>query len=326
MSLDLSMIVPEPRLLASARLVPVERRVPERLVHKTSRGEVLIAGGEQLRADRFLVFAKLPAGHHFYRSNDFGRVDQLLVVEAMRQAAYFVSHQYYEVPLDYQFVLGDVACRMEDHCFRTYATGELPVVLRITCEPTARRTANRIGLRMTAEFSVHGVVFARGSLRSEALGERIYRAMRSRSDAPDGPAETVGLPAALLPQAVGRLDPADVVLADIGRADRWLLRVDESHPVLFDHPLDHVPGMLLIDAFRQAAWRAAGAVAAARFSMNGLHAEFASFCELRLPAYIIAMPRIPRRADELCWAVRAVQSGKVVASGLIASVRTGRTA
>jgi hypothetical protein len=45
----------------------------------------------------------------------------------------------------------------------------------------------------------------------------------------------------------------DVVLSPVGEPDRWQLRVDTRHPVLFDHMVDHVPGMLLLEAARQAA-------------------------------------------------------------------------
>jgi hypothetical protein len=49
-----------------------------------------------------------------------------------------------------------------------------------------------------------------------------------------------------------------------GRPDAERLRVDPTHPVHFDHPQDHVPGMAIIDAARQAAllrcpgWSTAG--------------------------------------------------------------------
>ncbi|WP_405881714.1 AfsA-related hotdog domain-containing protein [Streptomyces sp. NBC_00169] len=32
----------------------------------------------------------------------------------------------------------------------------------------------------------------------------------------------------------------------------WQLRTDTRHPVLFDHPVDHIPGMVLLEAARQA--------------------------------------------------------------------------
>ncbi|MYU48012.1 hypothetical protein GTV15_14040, partial [Streptomyces sp. SID7803] len=51
----------------------------------------------------------------------------------------------------------------------------------------------------------------------------------------------------------------DVVLSDVpgagsGGNPRWLLTPpDLNHPILFDHKGDHVPGMVLLEAARQAA-------------------------------------------------------------------------
>lgn len=52
---------------------------------------------------------------------------------------------------------------------------------------------------------------------------------------------------------MGRDRATDVVLSPTGRHDAWLLRNDTTHPILFDHPVDHSPGMLLLEAARQAA-------------------------------------------------------------------------
>ncbi|MFF8732844.1 AfsA-related hotdog domain-containing protein [Streptomyces sp. NPDC015171] len=43
------------------------------------------------------------------------------------------------------------------------------------------------------------------------------------------------------------------MLAATERAGRWQLRIEQDHPVLFGHPVDHAPGMLLLEALRQAA-------------------------------------------------------------------------
>ncbi|MFI8191960.1 AfsA-related hotdog domain-containing protein [Streptomyces sp. NPDC085946] len=64
----------------------------------------------------------------------------------------------------------------------------------------------------------------------------------------------------------------------------WPLRVNWAHPTLFDHPTDHVPGMLLLEAARQAAHRLAGPgtvltpVMASRFHR---YVEFDSPCLVR---------------------------------------------
>ena len=42
-----------------------------------------------------------------------------------------------------------------------------------------------------------------------------------------------------------------------GRDCRYTAIVDRTHPCFFDHPLDHLPGALVIEVYRQAAIAAA---------------------------------------------------------------------
>ncbi|XRQ02353.1 AfsA-related hotdog domain-containing protein [Actinomadura welshii] len=94
------------------------------------------------------------------------------------------------------------------------------------------------------------------------------------------------------------------------------LVVDESDPFYFDHPLDHVPGMLLFSGLLELAVRAdelrwrgrrPGRVVA------GL--GFTRFCELRTPTALSCRPVPgPNRA----WTVAARQAGEEVCEGSIA--------
>lgn len=65
---------------------------------------------------------------------------------------------------------------------------------------------------------------------------------------------------------------------------RWLLRVDGCHPVFFDHPVDHVPGMLLVEAARQAAVAATGG----RGVPIEMDTEFRKYVEFAEPCWIDA--------------------------------------
>jgi hypothetical protein len=50
--------------------------------------------------------------------------------------------------------------------------------------------------------------------------------------------------------------PLNVVISEIEPGqhdDHATIVVDTSHPTLFDHPLDHLPGMLVIEACKQTA-------------------------------------------------------------------------
>ncbi|MER5399793.1 AfsA-related hotdog domain-containing protein [Streptomyces sp. NPDC002599] len=57
----------------------------------------------------------------------------------------------------------------------------------------------------------------------------------------------------MTPASVNRRSPTDVVLTPTGHPRRWLLTPNLDHPVLFDHTGDHIPGMVLLEAARQAA-------------------------------------------------------------------------
>lgn len=105
---------------------------------------------------------------------------------------------------------------------------------------------------MEVALSVGGRRCGRGSLRVVALDERIYWIVRGRICR----AESVSLAAQesygrVKPGLVGRLRDKDSVLARGSSADEWLLRPNLDHAIVFDHPTDHLPLMVLLEGFRQ---------------------------------------------------------------------------
>ncbi|MCZ0971672.1 AfsA-related hotdog domain-containing protein [Streptomyces albulus] len=58
--------------------------------------------------------------------------------------------------------------------------------------------------------------------------------------------------------------------------------MNTAHPVLFDHPVDHVPGMLMVEAARQAA----RAVAPHWSLPVALDCSFARYAELDAPCWV----------------------------------------
>ncbi|MGW3647934.1 AfsA-related hotdog domain-containing protein [Streptomyces sp. NPDC000878] len=116
------------------------------------------------------------------------------------------------------------------------------------------------------------------------------------------------------------MDPGNVLLAAPTRtgenrwANRWELRVDTGHPILFDHLVDHVPGMLLIEAARQAARAATGRPDALLLGLDG---SFARYAELDAPCWIearVARPDSfgPGPVQDLRVHVHATQQGRRV--------------
>jgi hypothetical protein len=94
------------------------------------------------------------------------------------------------------------------------------------------------------------------------------------------------------------------------------LVVDESDPFYFDHPLDHVPGMLLFSGLLDLAVRADGLRARGRRPgrvVAGL--DFTRFCELDRGTTLSCRP-VPGR--NRAWRVAARQGAEEVCAGSIA--------
>ncbi|MFB4297377.1 AfsA-related hotdog domain-containing protein [Actinomadura sp. NTSP31] len=94
------------------------------------------------------------------------------------------------------------------------------------------------------------------------------------------------------------------------------LVVDESDPFYFDHPLDHVPGMLLFSGMLDLAVRADAARSRGRRAgrvVAGL--DFTRFCELDRGTTLSCRP-VPGR--NRAWTVAARQAAREVCAGSIA--------
>ncbi len=101
------------------------------------------------------------------------------------------------------------------------------------------------------------------------------------------------------------IDTLDV--APSGGVSRGYVRVDLQDPVFFDHPLDHVPGMLLVVAGLELAEHAA----MLRPANVSFRLTFTKFCELDAPVEVSATREMDGSTFEF------IQSGHSVARGLL---------
>ncbi|ORT60040.1 AfsA-related hotdog domain-containing protein [Streptomyces sp. CB03238] len=128
------------------------------------------------------------------------------------------------------------------------------------------------------------------------FSRNVYRALRARRR--DALACVIGaLPThvAANPATVGRRDPYNVVITRPVPAGESTLAAtvlpDTTHPHLFDHQLDHIPGNLLLEAARQlsaASVATLHSISATGLQVTSLDARFEEFAELDLPARVVA--------------------------------------
>lgn len=222
------------------------------LVHKTDSSEALLTDWSRIGEGDFLIQAVWPADHPFYRSLD-GRYDPMIVVETVRQAVPLLSHAAYGMPMEHRQSWSELSLSIDPTAVR--ATGApTPVELRVTCSNVTHRAGRLASLTMAVDVRADGAPLATVRTSFANYSPPIYQRLRG-AYADLARARSRALP--LLPPVpashVRRSCHTDVVLAPTDKPDQFQLRTDLDHPVLFDHPVDHAPGMLLLEAARQAA-------------------------------------------------------------------------
>ncbi|MFB9909535.1 ScbA/BarX family gamma-butyrolactone biosynthesis protein [Allokutzneria oryzae] len=253
-----------------------------RLVHRAAVCEVLPTCWARVDRDRYMIGAQWPRDHSFYRPVLPHLHDPLLVLETVRQVGLLVAHVGAEVPLGHHFVMHAIGYDVDPGLLRL---GREPADLTIdvTCQVHRRRPTGAVRLGVLTRIARGGDVLGTGFGEMTCLPPELYRNLRARSVSP-GEVPDHDLPS-VEPRRVGRYRAEDVVISPGGVPSRWLIRVDRDHPVLFDHPLDHVPGMLVFEAMRQAlAYTERGIVPL------GCRAELSRYVELSPPASIALRP------------------------------------
>ncbi|WP_223734306.1 ScbA/BarX family gamma-butyrolactone biosynthesis protein [Streptomyces purpurogeneiscleroticus] len=256
--------------------------IPQQFVHKLDPDEVLLTGWRKTGPDTYEVTARRPQAHSFYLSGN-GGYDPLLFAETVRQLLPLLSHAAYGVPLGHQLIWDDFTYSL-DAAAMDAAGAAIPVRLVVHCTAVTRRSSRASAIVLHAEAYQGSRRLGEARTRFTVHSPAVYQRLRGAyGDAQRAMANAV-LPEMPLPaRRVGRVSPYDVVLSPDAATGRWQLCVDTGHPVLFDHPVDHVPGMLLLEAARQATQAMADPLPVVPVTM---HTEFYRYIELDAPCWV----------------------------------------
>ncbi|GAA0766107.1 hypothetical protein LRH25_08545 [Ideonella azotifigens] len=156
-----------------------------------------------------------------------------------------------------------------------------------------------------------GASAARWAQQAGQALQAFFAAQRRALDLLQGPG--AALRPGLVPMSVPALPPAVAmpdfgVLQAIASTAQGLsaeLRVDEEDPYFFDHALDHVPGILMVEGIVQLALHRAPGHWVRRLAL-----KFRRFCEKQHAVRIELLPR----AGGLCFGGQVLQHGQAVGS------------
>ncbi|MEU1090076.1 ScbA/BarX family gamma-butyrolactone biosynthesis protein [Streptomyces sp. NPDC005576] len=280
-----------------------ERTASRHLVHRRAIGEVLLTDGWiRLAAHRFRVGAQWSRGHGFYGPIDDRWHDPLLAAESIRQTSSLVSHVFYDLPRDHPTLMTELSIDLDPSALRL-DDRPVDVELAIDCSDVTLHGDRLAGMTMDVGLSRGATYMGHGRMVFSCMRGSVYR--RLRGSYADMPVHAPAPPEPVSPREVGRAAEADVVLGRPlgsggasgsngapGRAEgAWPLRVNRAHPTLFDHPTDHVPGMLLLEAARQAAYSLGGPGAVLVHAMRN---RFHRYVEFDTPCLVRAWTPGPR--------------------------------
>ncbi|WP_433662901.1 ScbA/BarX family gamma-butyrolactone biosynthesis protein [Nocardia sp. CA-128927] len=270
------------------------RTISRELAHRCAVSEVFVTSLDTVAEDEFVVGAQLPRMHAYY-SDHIGslglRHDPLLVMEAARQAAIALSHEFYGVPSDMAFIVRTFNGTGADTPAWEVGTAPADLVMRARVPRRHVRGETVQGLDMVLEIDCgdESMMTVDGSF--SWMTPRQWTGLRGAFRKSLGLGAFLGASALddrAVSADVGRENWRNVVIAApqvSGTTARATLVPDLGHPFLFDHQLDHVPGSLLIEACRQTAL-AMVLHRAPRLECVG--SAFERFVELDRPAECVA--------------------------------------
>ena len=266
------------------------------LAHKRLPENVLLTEIRECGQDHFLCAGRIPADHPFFTGGGrTPRQDILFYTEVGRQASLAVTHRFLNAALD------DVFIFEKSEAAVTPAIWQLPssansVTIEIKVRDTVRRK-NNIVTRVVAHHAMfvgNEQVFSgtgTWTVQSAALFRRLRRSMGMSSSPAAGPAHDSEASADPLHAHFDNVVISAPAYVKGKAAVGASLIVDRSHSYFFDHPCDHVPGMLLLEGCAQLAVAAvaeAGLAASRQAAITAYEADFTQFVECSPPTMLTA--------------------------------------
>ncbi|WP_051970178.1 ScbA/BarX family gamma-butyrolactone biosynthesis protein [Kitasatospora azatica] len=239
------------------------------LVHRDALSEVFVTDLREAGDLEYAAAAQLPRSHAYYGDHLLrpGTYDPVLLLEVARQVTLAGAHEFYDVPANHKFILTFLRIHLLRPQLLTIGDSPLNISLRVKVTDRKVRNGSVTGLDHTIELLADGTLIGWAGVGLRFRDPQGYRDLRltNRSGAPlpttaalpPQSVETGGrLALPVAPHLVGRADPKNVVLLEPTAAEdatRASLRIPAEHPSLFDHPQDHLPGMVLAEGARQLA-------------------------------------------------------------------------
>ncbi|MER8067590.1 ScbA/BarX family gamma-butyrolactone biosynthesis protein [Streptomyces sp. NPDC094034] len=285
------------------------RTVAREMVHRASVAEVLLTDVRQTESGDFEAAASWPRSHPTFPRDGADLHSPLMIVETLRQLGIYIPLRYFGVSSVANLIITDLSFELDPASEPRALSG----ATRVTCGVRATQVrrgpdGSATGLRLQVSYQADGVLFALAGGGARFLEPEQYDAVRAGRSGAAAPS-VVRAAGGLRPDArrLGVTGAHDVVIGSEG-ATLLVDPADMRHPFFFDHATDHVPGMIVLEAARQAAALESGG---RLLRPTAGRLKTARFIEYRPPARVLCV------AHHATCVFRFLQDGEQKAFGVL---------
>jgi hypothetical protein len=317
----------EPRPAAELR---TDRPLDRQLVHKSTFEQVFVTDWTHDAGENWCTVAgRLPLSHARFSDSAAPYHDILLIAETVRQAGLVVAAEILHVESDRQFLLREMKVELDpvEHARRGRDTCDVLIAHDSASKVKMRPGRTMVGGFLRAQVTIGGRPAGTCEVTGAWVPNDFYESFRSGS-ASQGTSPPAPPAHGDLETRTGKANPANSVITPIrptgeARGYEASLAVDSEDPTFFDHPLDHVPGLYLLEGVQQIALAAACeelAVDHATVLVSAMEMKFSRIAEFQ-PAVVCTVT-----LDDDCrtGSVGCTQAGRACCEGTIRIARLDR--
>ena len=258
------------------------------LVHKSFLSEVFLTDSRQVANDCFLISALLPKTHFYYndvpiRSQFY---DSALILEVCRQVSIYIAHIFYAISFDYKFIF--------DSANFTQYLGHKPAnnidkhkaIIHTKVINKKTKKDSLCGLEIDMMVYIDQELYACKSMKFSWVAPKMWDKLRRISQQQDSANLEIK---PILKDIVCKEHISNVVIGNFLECTNYFqatIIADKTHPAFFDHPLDHISGILIIEAIKQFGIATCAKVfncKPTKLQFKSIQVEFKNFCEFYNP-------------------------------------------
>jgi hypothetical protein len=243
--------------------------LPAAVLHKTAPEQAFMTDWMLGPGDDWCTIAgRLPLAHARFGDTAAPYHDIVMMAEVVRQAGLVVAEEWIKVPAGRQFLLREMKVSLDpiEHARRSRETCDVLISQDPSSKVKMRAGRSAAGGRMVSRIAIGGQSAGFSEVMGLWVPDEVYGSLRK--DKGDGATSGKGLPEptprADVETRTGKRNPENSVLTPLRaagsgepRAYEAAMVIEPADPTFFDHPLDHVPGLLMLEGIQQVSVAAA---------------------------------------------------------------------